>query len=304
MIRTAFGVFDGCTWEDMCQKCFKLKYESCGYQEMEASPGDFGIEGFTRTGIAFQCYCPDQEYTKKELYDKIRDKITKDLNKLKLYQKQLQARLSSVKISEWHFITPNTNKNELLAHIATKRKEVQGWNLPILTPNFDIQVLDIDFIAKEIAIVQSFAGTKIEFDLKPAKQLDIDWTEKDQYVANIDRKNKKRLAKANIHNLQELNGITLEHLTQGDERLKRILHLTPDLYFKISKIFNQYELEVKERCLTWTGDAEELLNRLKQGLDEVLQQELSSVSFNDRRSLVSHIVSKWIALCPIDFSEQ
>jgi hypothetical protein len=51
MYKTAYGTFDGNSWEDFCQQCFKLKYENDGYQEMPAWQGDLGIEGFTRSGI-------------------------------------------------------------------------------------------------------------------------------------------------------------------------------------------------------------------------------------------------------------
>lgn len=61
-----------------------MKYEVEGYQEMSAhTDGDLGIEGFTRTGVVFQCYCPDEEYDSTKLYEHQRDKITKDLGKLK-----------------------------------------------------------------------------------------------------------------------------------------------------------------------------------------------------------------------------
>ena len=82
MLVTAHGTFDGDSWEKFCQVCFKLKYEVDGYQEIPAWQGDFGIEGFTRTGTLFQCYCPDEDYSGDELYEKQRDKITEDLNKL------------------------------------------------------------------------------------------------------------------------------------------------------------------------------------------------------------------------------
>ena len=54
MITTKYGEFDGNKWEAVCQVCFKHKYEEDSYQEIKASPGDHGIEGFTRKGDAFQ----------------------------------------------------------------------------------------------------------------------------------------------------------------------------------------------------------------------------------------------------------
>ena len=61
------------------------------------SNGDLGIEGFTRTGKVFQCYCPEAPYEADELYEKQRDKINKDLNKLIKYKDELRKYLRRCK---------------------------------------------------------------------------------------------------------------------------------------------------------------------------------------------------------------
>jgi len=104
MLVTEYGNFDGNSWENTCQKIFKRKYGDDNYQEMPASPGDYGIEGVIKnTGIAIQCYCPDKNYTQKELYEKQRDKITKDLNKFKEYESHIEARIGEKKYQNGSF---------------------------------------------------------------------------------------------------------------------------------------------------------------------------------------------------------
>jgi len=98
MFKTAYGVFNGNSWEDFCQQCFKIKYEKDGYQEMPATfKGDLGIEGYTRNGILFQCYCPDMEYDPAKLYEAQRDKVTKDLGKILINEKELKTEDSRCK---------------------------------------------------------------------------------------------------------------------------------------------------------------------------------------------------------------
>jgi len=85
--NTPYGPFDGDSWERLCQQVFKKKFMVDGYQHIVATPGDFGLEGFTTTtGCGFQCYCPDKLHPVKDLHDKQRDKITRDLKKLKTYE--------------------------------------------------------------------------------------------------------------------------------------------------------------------------------------------------------------------------
>ena len=77
-MRISVGEVDGDAWEKYCQKLLKLKYND--YQEVPARyAGDLGVEGFTHTGIAFQCYCQDGEPISDELYEKQRDKVTRDI---------------------------------------------------------------------------------------------------------------------------------------------------------------------------------------------------------------------------------
>ena len=82
MIKGKYGNYDGNHWEEVCQQCMKIKYQKDGYQELPACQGDLGIEGFTRNGTVIQCYCPDEDYAPKEMYEKQRDKVTTDLQKL------------------------------------------------------------------------------------------------------------------------------------------------------------------------------------------------------------------------------
>src|SRR4051812_32922846 len=133
MFRTSIGAFDGKSWEALCQLVFKKKFSQDGYQQIHASPGDFGLEGFTlHTGYGFQCYCPDKHYTRTELYDAQRDKITRDLKKLQKNEAEILKRIGSTKIGQWVFVTPEFDRNSLLEHARTKEKEVREWNLPIL----------------------------------------------------------------------------------------------------------------------------------------------------------------------------
>ena len=100
MIKTEYGTFDGDKWESISQICFKQNFREESYQEVKATPGDYGIEGFTRTGKVFQCYCPDESYSSAELYEKHRDKITTDLKKLKTYENQLKGFLGDIKSTQ------------------------------------------------------------------------------------------------------------------------------------------------------------------------------------------------------------
>lgn len=303
MLKTEYGTFDGDSWEALCQKCFKIKYDSDGYQEILASPGDFGLEGFTRTGIAFQCYCPDEDYTMDELYEKQRDKITKDLKKLKTYETQINERLGGVQIKKWYFVSPKFKKNELLRHCTNKINEVKKWGLSIIDTEFDILIRDIEFYLTEITQVQRNAGIPITYDTSPVIHEFVKENSYDQYILNLSRKNRKRLNIDEGEKLDKLTEITYTILVKGEDRIRNIMRRSPEIFTSLVKILNQFEDTIQLNSASWAGSPEELINHIKFELDDVIKSDLSQLSTADRKYIVDSSISKWLALCPLDFIE-
>jgi hypothetical protein len=72
------------------QSCLKIKHQQHNFKSVPAdSGGDYGLDGYNSIGDAYQCYCPEKEYTDKELYEHQRDKVTTDIQKLFDYQVKL-----------------------------------------------------------------------------------------------------------------------------------------------------------------------------------------------------------------------
>ena len=161
---TAYGSFDGNSWERLCQLVFKRKFTVDGYTHIPATPGDYGLEGFTKTtGCGFQCYCPDKAYSAKDLYQKQRDKITADLNKLQTNEVELKKVLGTTKLRRWHLVTPTIALNDLVKHAQAKEAEVRGWNLSILDADFQVLLHDADHYATEIQEMQLAVGNALDF---------------------------------------------------------------------------------------------------------------------------------------------
>ena len=74
------GNMNGNAWEDLCVRCYRMKYQEQHYVAIPAvHKGDAGIEGYTKSGIVHQCYCPERSYSDNELYDHQRDKLSADI---------------------------------------------------------------------------------------------------------------------------------------------------------------------------------------------------------------------------------
>lgn len=308
MIQTKYGPFNGDTWEDLCQLIFKKKYEHLGYQQMVASPGDFGLEGFTlQTGKGFQCYCPDKHYTAPELYEKQRNKITTDVGKLKTYASQIAARIGDVQIRDWYFVTPEVEKNALLAHARSKEEEVRTWNVPILDPKFTIHLRDAEYFHKEINEIRSLNGEALDFDRSPPTLPPLDGPP-EEYEANIRRKTEVRLVPKTGHTqgsnlFNKLYDQTQKAFLEHSALLKQIDDAAPTVYFKLIRLVSEYESIVLELGTTWNGSAEELVTQVREGLAERISRQLGPhIDETSASKIARHIVARWLAVCELDFA--
>jgi hypothetical protein len=304
MFQTQFGAFNGRSWEELCQQVFKAKYGADGYVSIPASPGDYGIEGYTaHTGLAFQCYCPEKHFNTAQLYENQRDKVTEDLGKLFKNAEQLAKRLGTTKIREWNFVSPVIDKNELLRHAKTKEEEARSWSLNILTADFTVLLKDGEFYQKEIKEIQSLNGQTLVFDLeRPVlDELSADLSE---YESNIERKSRQRIQGDGDLTKRTNNLVkgTLNSFLQGDTYLRGIESSAPTVYFNLLRLLREFELQVEEACATRNGSPDGLTVRLRNELEQRVCRDLGSkVDGTTAAQIARHMIARWLAVCQLDF---
>ena len=301
MYKTAYGVFNGSSWEDFCQQCFKRKYESDGYQEMPATfKGDLGIEGYTRTGILFQCYCPDMEYDAKKLYEAQRDKITKDLSKILLYEKELKAYLLDTKIFKWIFVTPEYTNKELVKHCREKGREYRSMKKAIFNEGFDVLVHDIEFFSAEIPIILKFRQDKLDIDApnkKTEKEL-ADWKSKEiSLVDTAIKKHKQRMPIGATNIDSKVNKLTQKSISDflnGDSMIRKWAEKYQDQYEKFQKVVSQFEESVEVRCAVFEGDNNALYVEIEKELNIKIQTSFSFLDETMIDRLTNRVMADWI----------
>lgn len=309
MYKTIYGTYNGNTWEDFCQLCFKRKYESDGYQEMPATfKGDLGIEGYTRTGILFQCYCPDLEYNPTKLYEEQRDKITKDLNKLIVNQKELKAYLGEIRVCKWIFVTPGYNNREIVRHCREKGEEFRKINLDLLSDDFDVLIHDIEFFSAEIPIILAFKQDKLDIQI-PEKQTSeeiADWRSKE--ISLVDTallKHGQRISKSVSNYAERVNiitDVTIRNFLNGNMMIRKWSELFPDQYEKFEKVIDQFEESVIEKCAVADGsNNNELYEDIKKELQTKIKSSLDFLDDTMIDRLVASVMADWIMRCPIRF---
>jgi hypothetical protein len=306
MFLTNYGKYNGDSWESICQICFKQKYSDT-YREVKASsPGDHGIEGFTSTGKVFQCYSPDDNYDSNKLYKYQRDKITTDLKKIIIYEKQLKALLGDIKIKQWIFVTPKIDKNELIKHCTSKTKEYREKKSNILDDNFEAIAQDAEFLLPFLKTAISEVNPKIQFDGKASNEQKVNYKNTESsLVENSNEKHLKRLSNTHNSNLEQIvdkfTDKTIKHFLDGKDIIDKWYHIFPSEYERFVKMVNQVEEKVEEDCLFPVTNYNERYKEIQEMLEMKVKNYFSNLDDIMITDLVNYVIADWILRCPINF---
>src|SRR4051794_1549092 len=107
----------GNDWQDWADQLLTRRYGPAQYQKIPAKDsGDAGIEGYSLSGHAYQCYGCEEPVSTEERYNKQRDKMTDDLGKFVKNNTKLQGLLGTVAISRWCLFVPYFDSKKIVVH--------------------------------------------------------------------------------------------------------------------------------------------------------------------------------------------
>ncbi|MFC4072852.1 hypothetical protein [Actinoplanes subglobosus] len=131
--------------------------------------GDCGIEGYSRDGIAYQCYADRDSLTLRHRTDKQIAKLNRDTLKIQKYQQRLTEVLGQTKIKAYILGVPEYHAAELITHANKRADVVKGWGIPFIDPNFIIGIkTPVDYPAELSAALADRAAEA----LLPAASVD------------------------------------------------------------------------------------------------------------------------------------
>lgn len=299
-MKTSIGQMDGNGWEEYCQVLLRAHYVD--YQEVPAQfGGDYGIEGFTRSGIVFQCYCPPEDPSGIDLYEKQRDKITDDINKLIKNSSKI-SRLGAGIIKEWHFLTPRYNNKELVNHCRSKESEVHDKNLSTVSDNFIICIkTDQDFLPER----QIFLGTTRSrvpptSEVPTSDSLDEFLESDNEIVQNIKKKITKLWLPSEEQSL--LTKQLVEGYVVGQHELEILNQRFPAIYESILQLKSAKQSQLQMQMLSEPNNPGKMLNIILKEYEGKLETDFSK-SLNSAliARLSTEAISDWLGRCPLNF---
>ncbi len=306
------GYMTGNAWEELCVKCYRLRYQKEHYTPIPAvQGGDAGIEGFTHSGIVHQCYCPEREYSEDELYEHQRNKLTTDIQKLISNGKRLKE-LGVPIISEWHFNIPEYKDSRILKHAQSKQQEVltakekNPVSLAHISDDFKILIKVAEDFTPEISRIIRTNLTDMKLNFAIQHQESPDWSKCDsQKVANIRRKVGAVMhVDENDSDLNFVINVYVDYYIAGLEIINNLQLHFPEFYEDLYKLEQSYKREVAVKTRMNTNRQlnqsvfDSILGEFQEKLEKDFSKMLTQASIVE---LKQDLVASWLADCSMEF---
>ena len=122
--------------------------------------GDYGIEGYSTDGIAYQCYEDRDSPTLQNRTSKQKQKLYRDLQKLRTNAVKLEGVLGPVRLKHYFLIVPSFHAAELVSYAMKQAEVVRSWGLSFVDPDFTIHIKTPQDYPAELAAALRDDATK------------------------------------------------------------------------------------------------------------------------------------------------
>jgi len=292
----------GNEWQEHVELLLLRHHGPGNFQRIpDTDKGDAGIEGFSRSGYAYQCYAAQGLYDSKKLYEKQRDKISADIGKFIANKAKLVPLLGPTRISRWILVVPYFDSKEIVSHAESKASEVRSASLSYVTSDFAIQVVDGNAFAveRESLVRASLAQMEIPFPDANAQQISAFQVANNTLISNLERKLRALLSSNDPVKEAALKEHLVRHHLTGQSALQHMQVAYPDTYNTMIQ-----HKRIREAYLE--------TERLLPGANKTLQAEMQDYRnrlLKDVRGLTEaqadvfawEAVVDWLLRCPLDF---
>lgn len=290
-------------WQRLIVRLLKLRYSIGAFLEIpDTVQGDYGLEGFSRDGVAIQCYAAEEPCEVAKLTKAQKAKITTDIGKLDLYQTDLAKLLSPTKIHTWILVVPRWEDKSVLAHAEKKLSELRCKKLPFISEDCSAAIVTLDdFIIERQKLATTWSGC-LEVDVvSPDDGELIDWAgNNDPLLKNLSRK-ALILTSGNDEKAKRFRDLSIQHYLRGQNALQSMQVRYPQLYEYAFKVKSAREEKLEYDSFISDSTAKETITQVKATLLKELSERLPGLAASSLDTLVQEAIADWLLRCPLDF---
>lgn len=295
--------WDRLEWQRWISRLLFLKYGHDAYQRVpDKHGGDFGIEGFSRDGCAYQCYVADEPASTRSLYEKQRDKVTTDVQKFASNAIDLAALLLPTRIKTWVLVVPRFESAPLLKHCAGKAEEIRKLALPYVADDFVIHVCDDEpWEIQANQLRREGLGELTVVTTRPATEHVESWTGANTARVETLRRKAERLTQTSAHD--RFVRASVRAYIHGQNAYERLRSDLPEVCDEVLRIKDSLEEQLETDCAV-SADLPRVTYRDVQGrLSTRLRERWPAMSPDLLERLVAEAMADWLLRCPLYFDE-
>lgn len=294
-------------WEEWINSLLRARYPLGDYQQVpHEHGGDFGIEGFSTDGCAFQCYCPREPLSVKSRYKAHRDKITNDIAKFMANARPLEQIFGRILIRRWLLVVPRHDSGPLLVHAESKAVVVRRAGLAYVSADeFRIGVVTADYFAQERAMLGAAAAIRIHIPPPAVTATERDLIEAggSAFLDNLNAKSTKLPSLSGDTVRQQFREAIMTYYVQGQVVLDRLRRDYPQVFEVIVQEKAARARQLEMESLLRTGQAGDRVTQEIQAIQQTIQLRFPNISSETRTSLSMEALSDWLLTCPLNFRE-
>lgn len=292
------GQWSGDDWQAYCDELLIARY-GADYQPIPDELGDYGVEGVTSDGCAVQAYAAEEVVDSKKLYEAQRDKVTRDLGKLRKNRAAITTMIGGP-IKRMILMVPEVRTKALVEHCATKAAEIRHEGLDEFDAAFDIRVLTgADFpeerrrLGEHVGIALGLAPEEVSADDVVA------WSQSNsELAANLDRK-LNDVADLSGDKKDELGEALIRLYLRREDILRQLRVNFPALWEKIHAETRGREQALAAENLLSDAASRDRLSDLTKEMEARLVAAVPDVRSNGSE-LGWGTVAEWLLRCPLE----
>lgn len=297
-------IWDGNEWQQHIVRLLKIRYPMGDFQEVpDRHRGDFGIEGFSRDGRAYQCYSAEEPLETSARYENQRDKMSTDIKKFIDNKDDLTKVFGPLKIRLWVFAVPIFDSSLLVQHAEKKAAEVRAQNLTYAAADFCIGIVKEDDFAVELAKLLRFGLDQVHVATKlPEAAHAADWKAQNTTMLHTLEDKLSRVPDLTPNRRNELRETLLRHYLEGQEVLDILKSKYSEVFEATIRTKSAREAFLATHCLlTEEAPRQLLINTLKTFKEELLKFGIMTEQMAE--TLAHEAVTDWLMRCPLNFPQ-
>ncbi|MBN2559487.1 MAG: hypothetical protein JXQ75_00965 [Phycisphaerae bacterium] len=296
--------WDGDEWQTYIVRLLKLHHALGDFQEVpDRHQGDFGIEGFSRDGCAYQCYATEEPLAVRDRFENQRDKITTDIKKFVDNRNDLVKLFGPTLIRRWFLVVPCFDSGPLVQHAEKKAAEVRQHALPYVAADFCITIVTDEEFAPERATLIHLGIERLQVDGRsPDPQEVARWAAQNSTLLKTLDDKIERMPGLSDQRRQAFRSQMIQHYLKGQEVLDLLNTKYQEVFEAAIRNKGVRERFLETECLISDEAPSQLIRSTIQKFKaELLKLDVMTEQMAE--TLAHEAVADWLMRCPLDFPQ-